>query len=119
MARDAVAITNLSLNTGVDTVTGTTINAANDLIIAAAGDSERLLIEVTNSHTDPHDVTLVAGSNPPAFRAGLGDAVYEVGASESAFFIVESARFAQSDGSIHIDLETGHTGVAKAYRLPY
>jgi hypothetical protein len=119
MARDAVVITNLTLNTGTDTVAGTTLDAANDLIIAAAGNTERLLVEITNTDEAAKTVTVVAGVNPPAFRAGLGDATYEIGASETALFVLESARFAQSDGAIHIDLETDHTGVAKAYRLPY
>lgn len=120
MARDAVTVTSLTLNSETAAVTGTTIDPANDLSISVGHDTERLLIEVTNTHGSDHDITVVAGANPPAFRAGLGDLTITVPAtSGDVFFVLESARFIQSDGTIHIDCETDHAGVAKAYRLPY
>lgn len=118
MARDAVAITSLTLDGGVDLVAGTAINTSNGGAIAAGGDTSKLVIWVSNTESAAYDVTVVAGTLQEAVRAGVGNLVYEVGAGEEAFLVVESARFVQDDGAIYLDYETSMTGFATAYRLP-
>lgn len=119
MPRDSVTITTLALNGGVAEPSGTTITPANGASIAAGGDTRKLLIRVTNTHTSDHTVTIRAGANPPAFRSGIGDATITVPASTGVRYItVESARFAQADGSIWLDFDTGMTGKVMAFCLP-
>lgn len=115
MARDAVTITDLSLDAGTTPATGTTIDPANGVSIAAGGDTSRLLLEISQTAEADKDITIVAGTG---FRAGLGSLVLTLNAATS-LVAIESARFAQADGSIHIDFETGTTGTVKAYRLPH
>lgn len=119
MARDAVSITTLTLNAGTDEPAGTAITPANGASIPAGGDTRKLLIRVTNTHTSPHTVTIRAGVNPPAFRKGLGDASVTLAATTGvAYLTVESARFVQADGSIWLDFDSGMTGKVMAFRLP-
>lgn len=119
MARDAVDITSLSLDAGVDAVAGTTIVTADGATIAAGGNTSKLILYVTNTESAAYDVTIKAPTdNPAAVRSGLGDLVYEIGATEEAFIVIESARFAQTTGAINVDFETGMTGAISAYRLP-
>lgn len=119
MPRDTVAITQLNLNAGTAEPAGTTIVPANGALIPAGGDTRKLLIRINNTHTAERNVTIRAGVNPPAFRAGLGHAVVTVPANTGVRYVtVESARFAQADGSIHLDFDTGMTGKVMAFRLP-
>ena len=119
MARDSVAITGLTLSGGVAEPGGTAIVPANGASIPAGGDTRKLVIRVTNTHGSDHTVTIRAGVNPPAFRQGIGDAEVTVAASTGVQYLtVESARFIQSDGSVHLDFDTGMTGKVMAFRLP-
>ncbi|MBM3494634.1 MAG: hypothetical protein FJX72_10030 [Armatimonadetes bacterium] len=119
MARDSVAITQLSLSAGVAEPAGTTIAPANGATIPAGGDTRKLVIRVTNTHGSDHPVTVKAGSGGPAFRRGLGDQSVTVAATSGVQYLtVESARFVQSDGAIHLDFDTGMTGKVMAFRLP-
>jgi hypothetical protein len=119
MARDAVTVTDLSVDAGKDLVTGVAIDPAEGAELDIEGDFGKLLLWVSNTDSDARDVTVVAPTdNPHALRSGLGDLVYEVGADKTAFLVVESARFAQTDGALHVDFETGMTGFIAAYRLP-
>lgn len=117
MARDAVTITDLTPSTPVDKPAGTTINTTNGASIDCGGDTDKLVIWVTNTNTTPdHDITILAGDNPPALRAGLGDLVFNVNAAESVL-VVDGSRHVQDDGTIHIDFETGFAGKIGAWRL--
>jgi len=119
MARDNVTITQMEINAGVAEPAGTAIVPANGASIAAGGDTRKLLIRVTNTHSSDHTVTIRAGVNPPAFRRGIGDAAITVPATTGVRYITaESARFAQADGSIWLDFDTGMTGKVMAIRLP-
>lgn len=118
MARDAVAITDLTLDTAENTPAGTVIAPANGATIPAGGKTDNLLIRVTNTNAAEKDATIKAGSNPPAMRAGLGDLVIPVPAtSGDVVIVIEGARFVQADGSISVDFETGMTGKISAIRL--
>lgn len=119
MARDAIAITSLVLNDGVAEPAGTTITPANGAYIDCGGDTQGLFLVVKNTAGAEYDTTIKAGDNPPALLAGQGDLVEPVAATSGVKFIcLESARFVQSDGLIHVDFETSMTGKAMAYRLP-
>lgn len=119
MARDAVAITALASGAATATPVGTTITPANGANIAAVGDTNRLVVRVTNTAGAEHTVTFKAGtSNPPAVRKGLGDLAIPVAASGDVMVILESARFEKPDGSIDVDYETGFTGKISAVRVP-
>jgi hypothetical protein len=119
MARDAVTVTDLSVDAGTDLVAGVAIDPASGAELDLGGDFGKLILWVDNAEAAAYDVTVVAPTdNPHALRSGLGDLVYEVGANETAFLVVESARFAQTDGALHVDFETGMTGKIAAYRLP-
>lgn len=115
MARDAVAITDLTLNDGVAEAAGTTIVVANGASIAA-GYTDNLMIEVRNTNASDRIVTIPAGAGP---LAALGSLAVTVPASTGVRLIcIESARFIQSDGTIHLDFGASMAGTVAAYRLP-
>lgn len=120
MARDAVTITELSPNTAATQPAGTAISAANGAVIAgAAGRADDILIRVTNTNGTQRTVTFKAGDNPPAIRKGLGDlAVIVPATTGDKVVVLESARFAQSDGSVEVDFEASMAGIISAVRLP-
>lgn len=96
----------------------TAIDATNGLTIAASSDMSRLLIEVTNTFAGAKSVTFKAGANPPAQRAGIGDLVVSIAQNGVHLFVLESARFAQADGSISVDFTASMTGTMRAMSLP-
>jgi hypothetical protein len=124
MARDAVTITALAPGVSSDNPAGTAINTTNGANIAAAGQSGRLLVRVTNTSGASKNVTFQKGNtnvpaSPPALRAGLGHLVVAVPATTGDVLVVlETARHLRSDGSINIDFQAGHTGVVSAVQLP-
>lgn len=118
MARDAVALTALAVNAATEEGAGVAINPANGDTIANAGQHRRLVLRVYNSAAGPKNVTLKAGVNPPAFRAELGDLVVAVTNAKTVMIPIESARFAQADGTILVDFEAGMTGTVWAYKMP-
>ncbi|MDY7102125.1 MAG: hypothetical protein S0880_13140 [Actinomycetota bacterium] len=122
MPRTSVTPTDLNANAGTD-IDATTIDSTlvtNGVAIADAGASDRIVMRVTNTHGSPHDVTIVAGDYPPAIGAGLGDVAVTVAATSGDTWIgpLESGRFLQSDGTIHVDLDTGHVGALDVIKLP-
>lgn len=118
MARDAVAITPMVLNDGIAPAAGTAINVTNGAEVAAGGNVQKLFIVVNNTAVSAKNVTIKAGAHPPALRAELGDLVVAVPNAATRYICIESAQFAQADGKIHIDFESGTTGTVMAYRLP-
>lgn len=119
MPRVAVPITSLPVNAGTAPATGVSADPANGHVVQAGGDTSKLLVHVTNTAAAAKNVTVLAGGDPPAFRAGAGNLVVSVPATNGArYLVLESARFAQATGDIYIDLETGMTGTLTCYRLP-
>ena len=90
----------------------TAISAGDTAVIAAVGSTDKLLIQVVNT-TEDKDVTIRAGVGP---RAALGDLVLEFGEAETRFIAVESARFAQANGTVRVTMEGA--GSVRAVRLP-
>lgn len=60
----------------------------------------------------------MAGDTPPALSQGQGDYATSIATTESPIWIgpFESARFAQSDGALHIDVSG--TCTVSAFHLP-
>lgn len=111
----------------VDTLdTGT---AAVVLPIALSGKGTgRIIVEVKNTAAANLKVEAVAGDNPPALRASLGDVTLVAAAAQNAVNLCgpfDGSRFMQTDGATkgRIDLRftpaSGTIGVQiRAYRLP-
>lgn len=123
MARTAVVPRALIKNSNLIGTSGaTTIDStlvSNGITIANAK-PEKLLIRVTNTEGSTNTVTVKAGDNPPALRAGQGDLVVTVAATTGVQYIgpLESDKYLQADGSLEIDLETGMTGSFDALYMP-
>ena len=102
--------------------------AAVTLPLAAAGLTDRIILEVKNTAAAALKVELLAGDNPPALRAGLGDAVLVAAAAQNEvdyFGPFESSRFIQNDATSKGRLDfkftpsSGTIGVQiRAYRIP-
>jgi hypothetical protein len=123
MPRDAAAITALALDANTAAATALAINATNHVVINAAANTRKLLIELTNTTAAEKVMTIKAPTaNPDALRAGRGDLAITFAAGNTTpqvkYVLIESARFAQADGSINIDVAASTTGSVRVYRLP-
>lgn len=113
MADTPVTLTVTPMDAFTDAIgAATAISAGDTAVIAAVGRTDKLLIQVTNT-TDKKNVTIEAGVGP---RAALGDLVLEFGATETRFISIESARFAQANGTVRVTMEGA--GSVRAIRLP-
>ena|SRR5579862_3734652 len=126
MARTNLPVTALTANgataistTAVDQTNGMNCQLASEAM-PAAGNSEQLVLVVDNTDSASHNFILRAGaSNPPAFRAALGDLTIAVAATTTKYLgPFEWARFCQSDGSLNIDFSSGFAGTIQALLLP-
>jgi len=118
MPRDAVAHTAVVSGVTSATPETVTITPANGATIAAVKDAARLLVRIQNTTAATKKVTIKAGVNPPALRAGLGDLVITMLEKTDEVIVIESARFSQVDGTVLVDFEAGMTGKISAIRLP-
>lgn len=119
MARDAVAIVAPTLNAATAWGAGTVITPANDAYVDCGGNTQGLFLRITNTHGADHTVTIPVGDDPPAFRAGIGALEVTVPATTGDVIVpLESARFAQNNGYVHVDFEVDHAGKIYAIRLP-
>lgn len=103
--------------------------AAVTLPLALAGvGCDRVILEVKNTAANALKVELLAGDNPPAQRAGMGDLTLVAAAAQNdvnIFGPFDSSRFLQNDATSkgRLDLKftpaSGTIGVTiRAYRLP-
>lgn len=133
MARTNLPPTSLTSNGAVLNSAGTAIDATNGMnvqlpasSVPANSGADRLVLYVQNTAAATKTVIVragVGGGATPgqAFRSGLGDFTSgNLSASTGTAFIgpLESARFAQSDGSINVDFASGTTGTVWALLLP-
>lgn len=122
MARTAVTPAAGARNSGV-APTATTIDATlvtNGVTIAAAKVG-KLVIRVANTHAATQVMTVRAGDSLyPAWMKGQGDLAVSLAATTGVAEVtgLESARYKQSDGSLHIDFDAGTTGTLETYYLP-
>ena len=133
MARTNVPVSQLAWNGVIDIPAGTNIDQVNGMnfappaatAIPSAPSLSEAFLYVTNTAGADKTVTIragVGGGATPgqAFRAGLGDLVVTVHTASGGGVIgpLESARFAQLDGSINIDFQAGLTGKITAFVRP-
>ncbi len=93
----------------------TAIDATNGMNLVPSKLLTDILIEVTNTFAGAKNVIFRAGVNPPAQRSGLGDLTVSIAQNGVHLFNLETARFAQADGSINIDFDSGTTGTMRAF----
>lgn len=119
MARTAVTVTTLTANTGVTEPAGTTADPTNDHVVSGVP-AEELILRFANTNGSDRVATIKAGDNPPALEAGLGDLDITVPATSGVRWVgpLTSARFAQDNGDINIDLAASFAGTVTAYRVP-
>lgn len=120
MPRTDVPIVTLS-RTGAATDAGTTADPTNDHVVDLGGvPLEEIVFRLTNTNGTERVATFVAGDSPPALSAGLGNLDVTVPATTGDFTVagLESARFLQSDGTVHIDLAASYAGAVRAFRVP-
>jgi hypothetical protein len=119
VARTNVPITDLLANAENENPASTAIDAANNHVIPAGAKTRRLLLRIVNTFAGSKTVTIKAGVNPPSVRAGIGDLAVVMGAqNDVAYVVLESARFAQANGDIYVDVAAATTGSILALRLP-
>lgn len=126
MARTAVAYSNLLPNGDIADPAGTPTNAGvgNGHVIPAAQPGADAVPELTLlrlvAGATGGNVTVKAGTNPPALAAGQGDLVVAVANSGTRWIgPFESGRFLQADGSMLVDVATAYVaGSITAFKLP-
>jgi hypothetical protein len=127
----ALTLTDLSGLTAVAQPTADVLDtgtAAVTLPLAVGGVTDRIMLEIKNTAAAALKVELLAGDNPPALRAGIGDAVLVAAQAQNVvnlFGPFESSRFIQNDATSkgRLDVKftpaSGTIGVqVRAYRLP-
>ena len=120
MPRTDVPVVALS-RTGAATNAGTTADPTNDHVVDLGGfPLEEFVFRFTNTNGTDRVATFVVGDNPPAASAGQGNLDVTVPATSGDMTVagLESARFLQSDGTVHIDLAVSFAGAVRAFRVP-
>lgn len=120
MARTDVPIVTLS-RAGAATNAGTVADPVNDHVVDLAGiPLEEIVLRFTNTNGSDRVATIVAGDSPPALSAGQGNLDITVTATSGDMTVagLESARYLQSDGTLHIDLAASYAGAVRAFRVP-
>jgi hypothetical protein len=123
MARTTIPVQALTKNGGVAMATAesaTAVDQANGMIIANAN-PEKTMLRVTNTAGAQHGVIIRAGDQIyPAWMSGQGDLTVQVALTSGVAYVgpFDSARFLQSDGSLHVDFEASFAGKIAAVTLP-
>jgi len=103
------------------------IDKGNHHVIAAGSNFKRLLIlvHISAGTGTGGDIAIKAGTAWPAFRKDLGDLAIGgnlVATEEYVLGPIETARYLQADGTIHLDVtDTSNSNLAgtiEAYALP-
>lgn len=115
MARTALTVSELSPNAAVAQPAGTAGNADGHSVAGVAPEELVLRVVIANAETD---VTVVAGDNPPSLSAGQGSLVSALGVGSHLIGPFTSARFKQSDGTVHVDVETAANVTITALHVP-
>ena len=131
MARTNLPLTALAANSSIAAPTGTAIDATNNMNVAiptstipATPDVNNMVLLVSNTVASSKVVTVRAGvgggvTPGPAFRSGIGDLAITIPASSTVYIgPLETARFAQLDGSLNIDFAAATTGTITALIMP-
>lgn len=118
MARTLLTVTELVANSSVADPAGNAVDVANGHYVPGSTPLEELYLEVNLTFAGAKNVTIKAGANPPALSAGQGDLVVAINNAVKLIGPFSSARFAQADGSLQVDLEAASTGTIKAIHVP-
>ena len=131
MARTSITVSTLVPNGNLAAPSGTNVDPTNGMNVAvtttgmpAGPNLNNLILVVSNTAGSSKVVTVKAGvgggvTPGAAFRAGLGDLAVTVAASGTQYIgPLESARFAQADGSLNVDIASGMTGTIAAVMMP-
>lgn len=87
--------------------TADTLDPGNGHTIDPAGYQSVILALHVSASTNGDDLVVEAGDNPPAVRQGIGDLTYTfTGGAKELVLKLETARFIQDDGLIHISSGT-------------
>lgn len=119
MARTDIPVVSNAAGTFVAASAGTTADPTNDHSVTIDFPLEELELIFTQTDATGREATIVAGDSPPALSAGQGDIAQTI-AQNGVYRVsgLESARFLQSDGTLHIDLAASFAGTIQAYRVP-
>lgn len=121
MARTAITPTRLVANDSINNPAGTTIDSTlvTNGVVVNSPSFRGLLVRVNNTAGSNKNVIVRGGDSPIASLGGYGDLTKAVAAtSGSQLLYLESGRFAQSDGALNIDFESGFTGTILVLALP-
>lgn len=99
-------------------ITATTIDSTlvtNGLSIKDFFNVEEPRLHVNNSANAAKTVTLVASTEATAIKGGIGNFTLSIPAGETHVLDqIESARFMQAGGALHVNFQTGFTGTIVA-----
>lgn len=115
MPRTAVTVVTPAVNAGTAPTT-TNVDPTNGHSISVKR-HRKLLVRINSTFAGAKLFTFKAGANPPANRARLGDLALSIN-NAVQLVALESARFAQADGTIWLDVEANATGTVEAIALP-
>lgn len=119
MPRVNIPVTTLSKTAATARPAGTTADATEDHEVDVSFPLEELVLEFTQTDATARAYTIVAGDSPPALSAGQGSITQSVAQNGVSLVAgLESGRFLQSDGKLHIDLAASFAGTIRAYRIP-
>jgi hypothetical protein len=129
-ARTAIVPIAVLNNNGVSGGVGTAADAANGMTIPAPGPF-KVLLRVDNTDTVSHTFTVRAGGSglsasggtavpTPFTQATVGDSTVTVAATTGSqvFWVLDTDRFTQADGSLSVDFAAATGMKIWAYQLP-
>lgn len=123
MARTAIPLGALVRNGGVAMAAAeaaTAVDQSNGMVIANAN-PDKIMIRVTQTAGAAHGIIIRAGDSLiPAWMKDQGDLNVQVALTSGVAYVgpLDSARFLQSDGSLHVDFEASFAGKITAISLP-
>ena len=115
MARALIPVTQLVRNSGTVVASAGTAETSDGNYIAAGAVTGDFVLYVNNTG-DAGTVTFKAGANPPSLTADEGDLALDIDGTAEAYYMIETARFTQEDGTINIDFDDVTASVA-AYEV--
>lgn len=116
MARDTATVTQLTVNTDIAFPTGTAVNVSNGGQVAVTKGMKTVLW-FKNTNGSDRVVTIKAGDS--SISNGVGDLEITVPATSGHKIVsVETSRFLQDDGYIHLDFAASFAGTFGAIELP-
>jgi hypothetical protein len=120
MANTTIPLSQMAMGANADPA-GTAIVAANTHTITPSKGWRKLLVRVSHTTASAKVVTFTAGDSPPADASGQGDLAVSFADGSTTpvvkWFLVDSSRFEQSDGSVVITVAASTTGTITAFQL--